>query len=136
MYISLAQQFQVFFGAIILGAVFGVLYDIFRIIRLMFFKSPVAVFVEDILFWLLVTIITFFFTILFNNGELRLSLIICETLGFLIYYFTLGRLVFKCFSAFFGAISKIFSEMHKKLRKIFKKRDKNVKKPLQIEEEV
>ena len=136
MYISLTQQIQVFFGAILLGAAFGVVYDIFRIIRLVVLKSSVAVFVEDILFWIIVTITTFFFTILFNNGELRLSLIISETVGFLIYYLTLGRVVFKCFSAVFKAISEIIAKTYKKIRKIFKKRCKIAKKPLQIEEEI
>lgn len=136
MYISLTQQMQVFFGAILLGACFGLLYDLFRIIRLVFFKSFTAVFFEDILFWIIVTVVSFFFTILFNNGELRLSLVISGTLGFLIYYFTLGRLVFRFFFAFFGAIEKTISKMHKKLRKIYKKINKNAKKPLQTEDQV
>lgn len=136
MYISLTQQIQVFFGAILLGACFGVLYDLFRIIRLVFLKSFTAVFFEDVLFWIAVTIVTFFFTILFNNGELRLSLVILEVVGFLIYYFTLGRLVFKCFFAFFGMIKKFFSKMHKKTIKIYKKIHKNAKKTLQTDEQV
>ena len=136
MYISLTQQFSVFFGAIVLGACFGVLYDLFRIIRMVFFKSFTAVFIEDVLFWIVVTIVTIFYTILFNNGELRLSLIITGTIGFLVYYFTLGRLVFKIFLTLFNVLKKIFSKMHKKLQKICKKMNKNAKKPLQIKEEV
>ncbi len=134
MYISLSQQFQVFFGALILGAVFGLLYDIFRIIRLAFKNSSAVVFVEDIIFWIIATVTTFLFTIIFNNGELRLSLIITQVVGFLIYYFTLGKLIFKVFSAIFLKIHQIFSKMHKKIRKIFKKSNKNAKNPLQTED--
>ncbi len=136
MYISLSQQFSAFFYSTLLGFALGVVYDLFRVLRLFGLKSAVAVFIEDIVFWLVCMISTFIFTLIYNNGELRLYIILFEIIGFLIQHFTIGNAVFKLLKCSFNALRNFLGKIHKKLSKIGKKELKNVKKPLQNREEM
>ena len=136
MYISLSQQFTAFFYSILLGISLGAVYNFFRILRLFTLKSAVAVFVEDIVFWLVCMLSTFTFTLIYNNGELRLYIILFEIIGFLIHHFTLGNAVFKLFKRSFNAMRNFLGKIHKKIQKICKKALKNVKKPLQNRKEM
>lgn len=131
MYISLSQQYTAFFYSLVIGVGLGVVYDIFRITRLLFPKSFFLTFFQDILFWIISLVVTFFFSLVYNNGELRLYIIIAEILGFLAYYFTFGRVVFWLFRSTFKRVKNFLDNIYKKTRKIVKKTSKNVKKPLQ-----
>lgn len=95
----------------ILGFLFGILYDFFRIIRLAFtvpgiigsgkckkvHKHGVAVnilvFVCDILFFVIAGCITAIFIFHANDGKIRGIALFGSLVGFVIYYNTVGRLV-------------------------------------------
>lgn len=95
-----------------IGALLGVIYDIFRIIRIAVQISErdnangnaksakmretfsfIIIFIEDILFFIIAAIITILFIFMVNNGQVRLFAITGEILGFTVYYFTVGRVV-------------------------------------------
>ena len=117
MYISLTQQFTIFFYSTLLGIALGMVYDLFRTLRLFGLKSAVAVFIEDIVFWLVCMLSTFVFTLIHNNGELRLYIILFEIIGFLIQHFTVGNAVFKLLKHSFNALKNFLGKIHKKLSK-------------------
>ncbi|MBR5516291.1 MAG: spore cortex biosynthesis protein YabQ [Clostridia bacterium] len=97
--------------SVILGFSFGVLYDIFRIIRMSVcvpgiisakeknksnkngFIVNVIVFVCDILFFILAACISAIFVFHANNGNIRIIAMIGSLAGFAVYYNTVGRLV-------------------------------------------
>ena len=106
----------------LIGILIGMIYDVFRILRA---ATPdiikgtraetVIVFFEDILFWLIASVVFIIFIYYANKGHTRLIMIADAALGFLAYYFTLGRLVMLCS----GYIIKAVRYFLKLLRKIF-----------------
>lgn len=92
------------------GILTGVVYDVFRIIRLSFGSGKAAVFIQDLLFFLVFAFSSFTFILYINNGTLRIYIFLAETLGFFLYYFTLGTFVMK--------ISEKTAAVLKKIRRI------------------
>lgn len=93
---TIARETMIFFFSLILGAGLGSIYDIFRILRIAFPSGNKLIFIEDGIFVLIFTVLTFLFSISFCNGYLRLFVLTGEILGFILYYFTVGMVVIKC----------------------------------------
>jgi len=93
--IHLAQQTLQFFQSMLLGAVFGLLYDAFRITRIAVRTPRKVVFAEDVLFFVICAILSFFFLMSTLDGKLRLFLFVGIGLGAVLYSLTLGVLVMK-----------------------------------------
>lgn len=111
--ISVAQQTIAFLTACLFGMVLGAIYDIFRIFRIAIPCGKIAVFIHDIIFWIICATLSFLFMLYTNAGEIRFFYIFGESLGFCIYYFTIGILVYKS--------AKAVIEFIKKLLRIFAK---------------
>lgn len=91
--------------SLIVGFVFGALYDIFRIRRiavrkgksdkkhLTSFLEAFIIGIEDILFFVALGSVTSVLFYVFSYGKVRLLSILCELIGFALYRLTLGRLV-------------------------------------------
>ncbi|MGI6202166.1 MAG: spore cortex biosynthesis protein YabQ [Eubacteriales bacterium] len=98
-YIEHTELAALFLYAAALGCAFGILYDVFRVLRRASqvadrsFVSVVIIFFQDILFFLIVTAASAIFFYKFNSGRIRLSAIAFMLCGFAAYYFTIGRLV-------------------------------------------
>ncbi len=86
-------QFSSFLTAFLLGIGLGVLYEAFRVPRLLFRISPVLVFVADTLYFFLCSVILFLFVFFTNDGQLRLFLLLSTVVGCLFYALTAGRAV-------------------------------------------
>ena len=86
---------MVFLSALVFGMALGLVYDIFRIFRIMVRCSKTAVLFQDIFFFLICALSTFLFLLYTNSGEIRLFVLIGEVLGAVFYYFTIGTLVIK-----------------------------------------
>lgn len=91
----MADQVWLFLEAVLLGAALGAVYDVFRILRLAFPNGRVLIFLEDMLYFALVGIVSFSFVLLQNGGVLRAFLLAGELLGAVLYFFSLGVLVMK-----------------------------------------
>lgn len=89
----MAEQVSVFWKALWLGMILGCLYDFFRITRLAFLLSSLFVLMEDLLFFLLSSLILFNFLLQSNQGQIRYFILVGVVFGWAAYYFTLGRLV-------------------------------------------
>ena len=61
MAIAITEQTAVFFHSLLLGAVLGCFYDLFRITRIAFVIPALLVLVEDLLFFLFSSIVLFGF---------------------------------------------------------------------------
>lgn len=93
MAIDIASQTEVFLMACLLGALLAAFYDIFRIMRLAFTTPNWVIFIEDIMFCIIVTVASFWYLMSQNMGQIRGFVIVGEVLGGIIYYFTLGTIV-------------------------------------------
>lgn len=89
------QPVLIFLESCALGFLLGAFYDVFRILRLSFPHPKVLVFVEDVLYFFLITVFSFIFVLMQNNGILRAFLLLGLLLGAILYFFTLSILIMK-----------------------------------------
>ncbi len=119
MYMALAPSTLLFFYSILTGAVLGVVYDIFRILRIACPPKKIAIIVQDVIFALICIITTLMFLQFFTNGALRFFVLIGEFLGFLLYYLTIGVIVIKTARVIINIVKKIIYIVIWPFRKIF-----------------
>ncbi len=93
MEIHVTEQASVFLQALFLGGVLGCIYDVFRITRLAFVLPSLLVLLEDLLFFLMSSIILFNYLLQSSSGQIRYFILVGVALGWTIYYFTAGRAV-------------------------------------------
>ncbi len=105
----------------ILGAVLGLIYDFFRIKRIAYnlnknkikkMMENTIVFFEDITYWLICSVFVCVFLFYINSGRARGISLFVMLSGFLVYYFTVGKLVVRC-------SERIIELFYKMLRKIY-----------------
>ncbi len=133
MEISLTQQVITFGASVVLGAVLGVVYELFRTVRSLFGGRTVAVFLQDVLFWIVSAFVVYTFFLIFTGGTVRYFVLAGAAVGLIIYLKTVGRLTAYLFSKMFMPVryaarkiatgikwlfSKIFSRKTGKKRKI------------------
>ena len=119
---SVSGQLQVFGLSVLLGEGLGLVYEVFRLLRLAFFSQKTVVFVQDVLFSLTALVSTFVFVVAVNGGQLRFFLLIGELCGFMVYYFTLGTLIFHLSSLIIGTVRKMLSFLLSPLKKALDRR--------------
>lgn len=86
----MAAQVLFFTGALGLGVAVGVLYDIFRILRVRL-RLPLLGGILDLLFWLVVTAALFLYTVTAGSGEVRGYLVLAVLGGAAAYFWLLSR---------------------------------------------
>ncbi len=110
--LSLATQTKNFLLSLGLGFIMGFFYDLFRIIRISISKNKISVIISDLLYCIFFGFITFIFFITVNEGEFRFYLLLGEAIGFSVYYFSLGAIIFS-FSEF------LVDKIKKGIKRIF-----------------
>ncbi len=141
-----SQQLSIFIGALGLGFLLGILYDVFRAIRISFTSLKIINIIFDLLYFFVFSISTFLYILALNKGEVRFYIIAGEIIGAAVYYLSFGiaaikltnklsRLIkslfsciFKAFSLPFRFVTNIFSRLSEKISGHFKKSKKNSEK--------
>ena len=141
--LSLARQTQGFLLSLGLGFILGLCYDLVRVVRVSLSGGKRAVAVFDILYCLFAGLCIFLFCLGVNEGELRFYLVGGTALGFGIYYFSLGAVIYpflqrkilslraligKFFRFIFKPFRVLFVKIKEKTAKTVKKSKKNTKK--------
>ena len=130
--ITVKSQLLTFLFGVVIGAVLSLYFDSFRTLRRCFRHNKLAVFLEDILFFIVSAFVAFMFLMARCNGEVRAYVIFSLILGFMLYRITISRLLLPiCVFAFrFAAriikkiglyISKFISHLTKNAKKQQKK---------------
>lgn len=131
--VDMPQQLRTFAYAVGFGFCIGVLYDVFRLIRLLVCGGKNKAFlVSDILFALVAAFLTFLFALTLLNGGIRGYVLFGELLGFLIYYISFGTFVVRvtdkiaaalrrAFQTAFRVIAKPFRALYAAIRRIYAK---------------
>lgn len=109
----MASECITFLGACLLGAALGVIYDLFRISRIAVKTCNVIIFIEDIIFFAIVTISSFIFIVIKNDGVLRGFLIIGELLGALVYFVTLSVIIMNAAKLIIKVIKSVLKFLYK-----------------------
>ena len=117
------SNFQVlsFIVSIILGGGFSLLFDIFKAFRISFKMSGVAVFVTDIIYFLLISLLTFCYFLATTDGEIRLFIILGCFLGFIVFRFLISRYLTSALSYIIKKIIKLFSLLNYYINLLFDK---------------
>lgn len=108
-----AGEAIIFLEACFIGVLFGVFYDVFRVIRLAFKNPSVLVFFEDLVYFILLTITSFTFIVIKNDGYLRAFLLIGELLGLILYFFAISSPITALFK---NKVKKITSKFKIRLK--------------------
>ena len=91
---SVAGQAAFFGGAVLLGGAVGVLYDMFRVIRVRIGLRAVGA-VLDLLFWTAATAALFVYAVTAGDGEVRVYMILGVLAGAAVYFALLSRWILR-----------------------------------------
>ncbi|MEG1943175.1 MAG: spore cortex biosynthesis protein YabQ [Angelakisella sp.] len=116
---SISHQLTMFLYALLLGGLFGIIYDVFRVSRLAFRLPWGLVLLEDITFFLLSAVLLFGYFLEQNSGEVRIFAVLGVLLGWVIYFFTLGTIVMRLSGLIIRIITKFIAAVTKPVKKAY-----------------
>lgn len=123
-----AEQVYIFLSSVLIGSIMGIVFDFFRALRRNGNTRNIIVYLQDIVFWLIVAVIIITSSFILNNGELRGYMLIGYILGALLYMLILSNYIKGLFILILNLFEKglkfIFSPFEKILEKINKKEEK------------
>lgn len=99
------------------GMLIGILFDFFRVLRKTYKTSDVITYIEDILFWILTGILIIYNIWFFNDGEIRLFMILGIIIGALLYTLTISYFVKKIINFIMSKIKIITTFLCKIIKK-------------------
>lgn len=115
MEIHLVDQTMAFLQACILGAGLGLLFDVFRILRIAVPSGKKIIFAQDVLYWSLCAIASFLFILTRTDGVVRFFLLAGELLGWVVYHCTAGILVMRLAQGIIRVVRAILHFIYKHL---------------------
>lgn len=119
--VSLEAQTRLFLLSLGFGFLAGTLYDLFRAARIFFDSKKWIYWVTDILYLTVLGFLNFLFFLTFNEGEIRMFALFGETLGFIIYIFSVGFTFVGYFERILSLIKKFLTAVVKALTFPFRK---------------
>jgi len=91
----MSGQAAAFLAAVAAGFVLGAFYDFFRVFRRLLRHKALATTIEDAAFWIIATLVMFYFLLGLNYGQLRGYLFLGAALGVVLYLSMLSRFFIK-----------------------------------------
>lgn len=119
------NQAYVFLTSVFVGGILAIIFDLFRLFRRKKNTKSYIVYIQDIIYWIIVTLVIIFSAFVTNDGELRGYMFIGYILGAIIYIVTFSQYILKVANRVLDFIEKIFVKICQKCHKIFQK-NKNV----------
>lgn len=120
MELTFAQQSTAFLCSLVFGAAAGLLYDIFKIIRMTLCKGKASVFVTDFLYVFIVSLNLFIFSVAYMLGFFRVFVTVGSFLGFAVCRLTLGRLLSLVYCPMIRFTESVCVKISRKIKKILK----------------
>ena len=124
---SLTSQSLIFVYSLALGMFLGFAYDIFRIIRMVINSRNIAIFIQDVLYFILSGGVTFLFVLSVNSGNSRFYILAGEGIGWIAYHITLGEVIYKCSNKTVNFVKSKIAALKNKLLKKFSKSNDDTK---------
>lgn len=107
--------------ALIVGVGMGIYYDCFRFWRRIIQCRWPSVALQDLIFWLTSAVEIFFVCIRCNGGYIRIYFVIFVMCGWLLYFFTAGKIVFWVLDRLIKFTNRIFKMVQNKIVHFSKK---------------
>jgi len=95
MIISLLNQVKLIIFGLLSGIITGLLFDIYRLIRGFENPNKVLTAIQDLLFWVLTSIVIFVFLMYTNEGYINFYVYVCLIIGAYLYLKLLSRVFIK-----------------------------------------
>ena len=118
-YFTVSEELRLFGLSCLFGGALGVLWDIFRTVRLLLPHNWFLVALEDIAYLLFYGIFLTAFTTAAARGELRAYYIIGNLAGFVLYLLTIGNIVTSAMKKIFYAVKRVLLVITSPIRKSF-----------------
>ena len=118
---GISTQTTLFLYSLALGFGLGVIYDIFRTLRMFVPRIKWLIVTADVLYFTLCGVIIFFFVLVTDEGKLRVYTVLGIMLGWCIWYFSFGLLAMKISTVVVKGIKWIFALILKPIKFIITK---------------
>ena len=115
---GLAEQTEIFLYSLGFGFLLGILYDIFRTVRMVISNSKSFVFFMDLFYFTVCAFLTFSFVLTVDSGKIRVYVIFGEILGWVIYYFSFGAIALKVSNAVVSFLKGLFLSFLRPLKSL------------------
>lgn len=102
----LINQVYRFFLAVGFGVLMGAVYELLSILKILLSEGRKTVVFTDIIFSVLFTVFSFFFMLVYNEGEARANLVVAQLAGVYVFHITFGKRLIKPFIALKGKIKR------------------------------
>lgn len=119
--VNIVDELYIFLIAINYGLILGGIYDFYRVFR--YFSKPkkIRTAIEDILFWIIITLIVFTFLVRKTDGIIRGFVLLGFTIGYSFYIRVISRYSYLLLKKIFKLIFDLISEIMKIILYPFKK---------------
>lgn len=104
---SLILELHIFLTSIYGGIIAGLVYDLYRTIRYHSKPNKFITYIQDFLFWLIITYVFFYTLIKINWGQIRGYIVLGFLMGVIIYIITFSKYIYPLAVKVAGAIKKI-----------------------------
>lgn len=126
----IANQVYVFFWSILVGVVLALIFDFFRISRRKGTTKNFVVYIQDVLYWIIVAVIIIISAFVTNDGELRGYMFIGYIIGAIFYLILFSKLFIKIIGGILDFIENIINKLVEQVVKVrdkmnFKKKNVN-----------
>lgn len=110
---GLADQTEIFLYALGFGFLLGILYDVFRTVRMIISDSGGFVFFMDFLYFAVCTFLIFCFIMVTDSGRIRLYVAFGIVLGWTVCYFSLGAIAMRFSNAAISFVKRVLAALLK-----------------------
>ena len=117
----LSNQVLMFISSIGPGVIIGLLYDLIFSFFSKLGKNTATTIVGDVLFSLIATMISFFYMVVYNNGTVRLNIIVAQIIGAVAFHITMGKYVAKIVGFAAMLIGKVIAILSSPLTFVLRK---------------
>lgn len=116
---GLSAQTEIFLYSLGFGFLLGILYDVFRTLRMIISNAKSFVLFMDLLYFAVCAFLVFCFNMVVDSGQVRIYVALGEVLGWLIYYFSFGAIALRAGNAVIKFFRKVISTIFRPLGRVF-----------------
>lgn len=108
MILSMSEQARTFFMLVVAGMAAGLVYDFIRIIRRMVRHGLILIHIEDLIYWLFLSLTVMLILLWDNNAVLRFFSVIAPIIGLVLYFCLFSSFIIKPAEILIRFVKRIF----------------------------
>ncbi|MBB6218468.1 spore cortex biosynthesis protein YabQ [Anaerosolibacter carboniphilus] len=112
---SVAEQVYVFLATMYGGILIGFVYDLYRILRLIFKPKKIATLIQDLIFWIVISGVAIAVLLFSNSGQLRFYTFLGFVMGSILYNQLLSNIIIKTIVYLLSLLKKTIMSLINKL---------------------